>query len=278
MTLHSDCDGSTPAWNQSARSLARMRCASPACSPDDSRLHGVAIQEAEVDSAMAAIVRGEAMVREQEQIDAEAPVIVLDANSFVGQQLLRRLAGRNVYPVDGNRLGAGAVNKEAWPAHLTGKPALLLNVARTRTPAAYLDLLWNSVVVLNEAYPQPPRSVLDQFAARHAGSTTWRARPGPLIRISHGPTRTRCLAARRGSTMIRSSSSANWCDRSLSGNKKLTDPGVRAIHQTGASPTYGRQDATQAADTKPPHSIGTAARYRAQNNGKARFPPGCRPG
>ncbi len=128
--------------------------------------HGVALQEAEVDAAMAAIVRGEAMVREQEQIDIDAPVIVLDANTFVGQRLLRQLSGRNVYPVDGNRLGAGAVNKEAWPAHLAGKPALLLNVARTRTPAAYLDLLWNSVVVLNEAYPQPPRSVLEQFAAR----------------------------------------------------------------------------------------------------------------
>ena len=128
--------------------------------------HGVALQQAEVDAAMTAIVRGEAMVREQEQIDVEAPIIVLDANTFVGQRLLRQLAGRNVYPVDGNRLGVGAVNKQAWPAHLTGKPALLLNLARTRTPAAYLDLLWNSVVVLNEAYPAPPRAVLDQFAAR----------------------------------------------------------------------------------------------------------------
>ena len=76
------------------------------------------------------------------------------------------LAGRNVYPVDSNRLGPGAANKEAWPAHLTGKPALLINVSRSRTPAAYLDLLWNSIVVLNEAYPEPPRSVLDKFAAR----------------------------------------------------------------------------------------------------------------
>ena len=106
------------------------------------------------------------MVREQEHMDLETPVIVLDANTFVGQKLLRQLAGRNVYPVEGNRLGAGAVNKEAWPAHLAGKPALLLNVARTRTPAAYLDLLWDSVVILNEAYPQPARPVLEQFAAR----------------------------------------------------------------------------------------------------------------
>jgi hypothetical protein len=128
--------------------------------------HGVATQEAEVDAAMLAMVRGEAMVRAQEQLDADVPVIVLDANTFVGQRLLRELAGRNVFPVDGNRLGAGAVNKEAWPAHLAGKPALLLNVARTRTPTAYLDLLWNSVVVLNEAYPAPPRSVLEQFSAR----------------------------------------------------------------------------------------------------------------
>jgi hypothetical protein len=128
--------------------------------------HGVATQEAEVSAAMAAMVRAEAMVRAQEQIDAEAPVIVLDANTFVGQRLLRELAGRNVYAVDGNRLGAGAVNKEAWPTHLAGKPALLLNVARSRTPSSYLDLLWDSIVVLNEAYPAPPRAALEQFAAR----------------------------------------------------------------------------------------------------------------
>jgi hypothetical protein len=129
-------------------------------------VHGVTTSEAEVDAAMAAAMRGEAMVRAREKIDADAPVIVLDANSFIGQRLLRELAGRNVYPVDSNRLGPGAANKEAWPAHLSGKPALLMNVSRSRTPAAYLDLLWDSIVVLNEAYPEPPRSVLDKFAAR----------------------------------------------------------------------------------------------------------------
>ena len=118
--------------------------------------HGVATPEAEVDAAMAAAMRGEAMVRAQEKIDADAPVIVLDANSFIGQRLLRELAGRNVYPVDSNRLGPSAANREAWPAHLSGKPALLMNVSRSRTPAAYLDLLWNSIVVLNEAYPDFP--------------------------------------------------------------------------------------------------------------------------
>ena len=128
--------------------------------------HGVATPEAEVDAAMAAAMRGEAMVRAQEKIDADAPVIVLDANSFIGQRLLRELAGRNVYPVDSNRLGPSAANREAWPAHLSGKPALLMNVSRSRTPAAYLDLLWNSIVVLNEAYPEPSRSELDKFAAR----------------------------------------------------------------------------------------------------------------
>jgi hypothetical protein len=128
--------------------------------------HGVATKEHEVESATAAVVRAEAMVREQEQIDADAPVIVLGANGFVGRHLMRALAGRNVYPVDRNRVGSDEVNKQAWPAHLAGKPALLINVASSRTPAAYLDLMWDSVVVLNEAYLGPHRSVLDQFDAR----------------------------------------------------------------------------------------------------------------
>jgi hypothetical protein len=85
---------------------------------------------------------------------------------------------------------------------LTGKPALLLNLARTRTPAAYLHLLWSSVVVLNEAYPAPPRSVLEQFAARDcrfyhlAGAATREVgESGPANRRSHGLSITAVQAA-----------------------------------------------------------------------------------
>ena len=160
------CSGSMRAWKQSGRLSVREEVRFAGVLPGRLSAHGVATPEAEVDAAMAAAMRGEAMVRAQEKIDADAPVIVLDANSFIGQRLLREFAGRNVYPVDSNRLGRGAANREAWPAHLSGKPALLMNVSRSRMLAAYLDLLWDLIVVLNEAYPEPPRSVLDKFAAR----------------------------------------------------------------------------------------------------------------
>ncbi|SDR62467.1 hypothetical protein SAMN05519103_07961 [Rhizobiales bacterium GAS113] len=126
---------------------------------------GAPISELEAGAAVAALAKAELMVRSVEQIDETAPVIVLGANGFVGQRLATRLAHRNIHRVDIGPLGATFPNRDAWPAQLTGRRALLINVARTQTLAAYVDLLWSSLVVLNEAYPAPDQHVLQKLSA-----------------------------------------------------------------------------------------------------------------
>src|SRR5207248_1647278 len=98
-------------------------------------------------------------------IGERAPVIVLGADGFVGQRFTARLVRRNVYPVDIGPSGASVPNRISWPAQLSGKPALLINVASTETLTLYLGLLWNSLVILSEVYPAPSRQVLEKLAA-----------------------------------------------------------------------------------------------------------------
>ena len=80
--------------------------------------------EAEVDAAMAAAMRGEAMVRAREKIDADAPVIVLDANSFIGQRLLREARGGATF-IRWTATGSALVPPTRRPGRrtLSGKPA-----------------------------------------------------------------------------------------------------------------------------------------------------------
>ncbi len=126
---------------------------------------GIATRDSEVRAAVAAVLKAEAIVRSSEQIGESAPLIVLGANGLLGQQLTSRLAKRTVYGVDVGPLGEDFANRASWPAHLTGRRALVINVARSETLALYLDLLWSSLVVLNEVYPPPGPRVLQRLSA-----------------------------------------------------------------------------------------------------------------
>jgi hypothetical protein len=135
--------------------------------PSKFHTHGVTTGESEVEAAVAALLQAEAIVRSWEQISESTPVIILGANGFVGHRFTSRLVRRNVYPVDIGPLGASVPNRDSWPTQLSGKRALLINVASSETLTLYLDLLWNSLVVLNEVYPAPSRQVLERLSARN---------------------------------------------------------------------------------------------------------------
>jgi len=126
---------------------------------------GIVTRDSEAVAAVAAIVRAETIIRGWERIDESAPVIVLGANGLLGQQLMSRLAKRIVHGIDVGPWGEDFANRASWPAHLTGRRALLINVARSETLALYLDLLWSSLVVLNEVYPPPGPRVLQRLSA-----------------------------------------------------------------------------------------------------------------
>jgi hypothetical protein len=121
---------------------------------------GVPISKAEGEASVTAIMNADARVRALEQIDESAPVIVLGADGFIGQQLLSRLSSRNIYPVDIGPGGLDVPNLHAWPHYLRDRKTLLINVARSGTLELYSELLWDSLVVLNEVYPTPPARVL----------------------------------------------------------------------------------------------------------------------
>jgi hypothetical protein len=126
---------------------------------------GIAAPDSEALAAVAALLQAETIVRSAEQIGESAPLIVLGANGLLGQQLTARLGKRTVYGVDVGPLGEDFANRASWPAHLTGRKALLINVARSDTLALYLDLLWSSLVVLNEVYPPPGPRLLQRLSA-----------------------------------------------------------------------------------------------------------------
>jgi hypothetical protein len=126
---------------------------------------GVSTSDSEVNAAVAAVLRAEVVVRNWEQIDIGAPVIVLGANGFVGRRLMSQLVQRDIHPVDVGPSGASFPNRDSWPAQLVDKRALLINVARSDSLTLYLDLLWSSLVILNEAYPAPGQQVLEKLSA-----------------------------------------------------------------------------------------------------------------
>jgi hypothetical protein len=126
---------------------------------------GLATGESEANSAVAAVLNAVLIMQNLEKIDAAAPIIVLGANGFVGRRLIAKLAGRNVHGVDVGPSGLSFANRGAWPSRVIGERALLINVARAETLTLYLDLLWSSLVILNEAYPAPSPKILEKLGA-----------------------------------------------------------------------------------------------------------------
>lgn len=92
------------------------------------------------------------------------PVIVLGGRGFIGRRLvaaLREMPWRGqVYTVD-----VAGEKWRAWPEHLKGQRAILVNAARRDALADYMWALWPELVVLNEVYPGPTAEELAQLRA-----------------------------------------------------------------------------------------------------------------
>ena len=94
----------------------------------------------------------ESIVRENSNLDALSPVIILGGKGSVGKQVTTELitVGRSVYVVD---------KGDELPSELRNKPAILLDISRSGVINNYLSEFWNGLVVLNETYPEPPKRV-----------------------------------------------------------------------------------------------------------------------
>lgn len=95
------------------------------------------------------------------QDDRSVPVIVLGGAGYVGRRLVRQLqSNMDVHPVD-------IIDPDdAWPVHLYGQPAVLVNVADRHALPQHLDRLWPGVTILNEVYPEPDKKALATLTER----------------------------------------------------------------------------------------------------------------
>lgn len=107
-------------------------------------------QTPEADTTVEVVLRAEERVRVREGYEASVPLIVLGGHGFIGRRLVRRLAGRQVHSVD-----TASTCNGSWPHHLHGTRAILINVSRRAALSDYYSLMWPSLIVINEVYPEP---------------------------------------------------------------------------------------------------------------------------
>jgi len=119
--------------------------------------------EAEV--TVQAVLQVERELKSQIDYPSDVPLIILGGRGFIGKSLLRSLNGRKAYCVDANGDGNKA-NMGAWPSHLKGQKAILVNLTRKAVLANYLHLFWPELVLVNEVYPEPKPGEIQELTAR----------------------------------------------------------------------------------------------------------------
>lgn len=122
-------------------------------------LHQRGIINESVEAAVTVRVVAQAveLVRKAEGLPPKAPVIVLGGRGFIGSQLVQVLEEHSVYSVDTSK------PNDAWPDHLEGKQAILINVASKHALRQYLDKVWAGLTLLNEVYPEPSTIEVEVF-------------------------------------------------------------------------------------------------------------------
>lgn len=117
------------------------------------------IREApEADLTATAVVKAIENVKIQELLGSDTPVIVLGGKGFIGRRVIKSLNG-NTYSID----IVDCQDSDTWPAHLSGKPAIVVNITLNNAIRGYIEDLWPGVVVINEVYPEPSQDILKRL-------------------------------------------------------------------------------------------------------------------
>lgn len=98
----------------------------------------------------------------------EAAIIILGSAGFLGSKVLAKLhrrPGANIFQIDPGHadesMRGGTVLDQ-----LRGQPAIVVNISRREVIDAYVEQLWNGVVVLNEVYPECSDETLARFKSK----------------------------------------------------------------------------------------------------------------
>jgi len=102
------------------------------------------------------VFRAEVELRRQLSFEPETPVILLGGHGSVGTPLKQLLLAENrrVYTVDCD---------DPMPENLRGTRVILIDVARKGALEQRIPQMWEGIVILNETYPAPRRSTLQQL-------------------------------------------------------------------------------------------------------------------
>lgn len=114
----------------------------------------------EADLTAIAVVKSVELVKTQESLDTDTPIIVLGGKGFIGRRVVKLLAKSNVYSLD---LADGQDIKN-WPA--VEKRTIVLNITQNSAIADYLKVMRPKTVVINEVYPEPYPEILEELKTK----------------------------------------------------------------------------------------------------------------
>ena len=113
-------------------------------------------------TVVSAVVTAVSEMRQSYLPEQAEDVIVLGGAGRIGSGVVTALtsAGLSCHVID---VADGATR---LPAHLKGRPALLLDIARKGAIAGYIPMMWPELIVLNEVFPRPARKLVAEMEAR----------------------------------------------------------------------------------------------------------------
>jgi hypothetical protein len=120
-------------------------------------------------TTVAAIIQAIGRVKQEADLPADAPIIVLGGFGFVGRELVTALQGdiSPIHPVDIHNKS----DFDSIAASLRPMPVIVLNLTKRGALREYALKLWPGTVVLNEVYPEPGREELEIMAEQ--GTRCW---------------------------------------------------------------------------------------------------------
>ncbi|MBN1584817.1 hypothetical protein JW899_00405 [Candidatus Uhrbacteria bacterium] len=113
--------------------------------------------EAEV--TVLAVKKAIEAVRKTEGMGTGVPTVVLGGRGLIGSQVVKSLSDTPVFVLD----SAGSEDERRWPDGLGQDRVLLVNIASVRALESQVKMLHPAAVILNEAYPEPPKALIEKI-------------------------------------------------------------------------------------------------------------------
>lgn len=116
----------------------------------------------EADLTAVAVSQAIDLVRAEELLPDETPIIVLGGKGFIGRRVVKLLDKSITHSID----SVDGHNQNVWPVHLRGERVIVVNITLKNALNDYLDSIWPGTVVINEVYPEPMLNVLAKLRSK----------------------------------------------------------------------------------------------------------------